>query len=120
MELYVWNVWISKVSSVMRRIVLPIVFAVFYPHLDTTYKFRVKDTRANTYDSEGRCNFCQIAAATDSEKLIYHDKSLVAFYDRKHIATCHIQIIPIKHIENIFSLTAQDEELVQHMGQVGR
>jgi hypothetical protein len=34
----------------MRLLVLPIVFAVFYPHLDTTYKLRVKDNRAITYD----------------------------------------------------------------------
>lgn len=118
MKVYAWNIMISEVASIMRRYVLPIVFAVFYPYLNTSYKFMPEDIKTATIHTS-QCSFCQIAAATEPEQLIYHDEAIVAFYDRKKVAACHIQVIPNRHIPDIFSLTAKDTELVEHMWKTG-
>lgn len=117
MELYEWNILLAKVTSFLKNIFIPLFMRVTFPNIKTSYVFKISDKSKSTF-VEGICVFCKIANTT-SDKLIYQDELVAAFYDRKQIAQCYIQVIPRTHIPNILNLRPSDEALVIRMWEVG-
>jgi diadenosine tetraphosphate (Ap4A) HIT family hydrolase len=113
MELYWWNLMIAKVTSFIKRFIIPL----FLPNYETSFKFQIKDHSIKTYDQGGSCIFCRMTTKLD--ELIYQDDLVSAFLDRKSIAVGHIQVIPNRHIDNLLHLLPEDAPLVKHMWEIG-
>ncbi|CAG9312490.1 unnamed protein product [Blepharisma stoltei] len=78
----------------------------------------------NKYDDKdqiasipGHCLFCKIIHT--NKEPFYRDDKVVAFYDKYPIGRIHIQIVPLRHIKNVWHLKRSDIELIEHMRQVG-
>ena len=61
------------------------------------------------------CIFCRIITGESPTKVLYRDDMVMAFRDIHPIASTHILIIPIRHIESVNDLKAGDEALIGHM-----
>ncbi|KAF9360407.1 hypothetical protein BGX26_009532 [Mortierella sp. AD094] len=61
------------------------------------------------------CIFCEIANDHSSEKILYQDSDIVAFYDIKPSAKTHILIIPKEHIESVKTIHESDYDLLLKM-----
>ena len=65
------------------------------------------------------CEFCEILE-NQSDKIIYTDDLIFAFYDiKKATAKEHILVCPKKHIPTINDLTKIDINLLEKMKQIG-
>lgn len=58
------------------------------------------------------CIFCKISEKKIPSKIVYEDKSCLAFEDLNPKAPVHILLIPKKHISNISSAKENDESLL--------
>jgi histidine triad (HIT) family protein len=66
------------------------------------------------------CIFCKIAKKEISSKIVYEDKTCVAFRDVNPQAPTHILIVPFQHIEKLADLRPEDELLMGHLHEVTR
>jgi histidine triad (HIT) family protein len=66
------------------------------------------------------CLFCKIINGEIPAKLIYRDDSVVVFDDIHPQAPFHKLIVPIKHIDTLNALHAEDNELIGHMMQTAK
>jgi diadenosine tetraphosphate (Ap4A) HIT family hydrolase len=114
---YLWNINAARLTAFMKHSMLPALSRVL-PFLDTGFRYKEDFHRANTYDKDGQCKFCQLADRSDS--LVYQDTDISAFNDLKGTGACHILVIPRRHIPNALSLETADSTLVHHMWQTGR
>ena len=58
------------------------------------------------------CLFCQLAAGEQPATIVYRDDDVLAFRDINPQAPTHILIIPLKHIESVAALSAEDTALM--------
>ncbi len=58
------------------------------------------------------CLFCQIAAGDRPATIVHRGEDVLAFRDIHPQAPTHILIMPIKHIESVAELQAEDAELM--------
>jgi len=61
------------------------------------------------------CLFCSIAAGDLQAKIAYRDECAVAFHDINPRAPVHILIVPVRHIESLLELGAEDAGLLGHL-----
>ncbi len=66
------------------------------------------------------CLFCKIAKKEIPSKIVYEDKVCVAFRDVHPQAPTHVLIVPLKHLEKIADIGADDRELVGHLHSAAR
>ncbi|CAI2380393.1 unnamed protein product [Moneuplotes crassus] len=53
------------------------------------------------------------------EKALYKDKEVIVFPDKDMKAKIHLQVVPFRHIQNIFALQKQDVVLIEKMKEIG-
>ncbi len=61
------------------------------------------------------CIFCKIVAGEAPARVVYRDDRVTAFHDTRPIASTHILIVPIRHIDSINALEAEDAGLAGHL-----
>ena len=66
------------------------------------------------------CLFCKIAAGEMDTNFIYQDEEVVVFKDVNPKAPVHLLIVPKKHIADLNSLEAEDNQLVGHIYQIAK
>lgn len=115
---YLWNIQAAKITAFVKHTLLPAVGRVF-PYFDTGFRYQEDFHIRNTFKGEGgKCVFCSLAQQT--ERLIYQDSEISAFFDLKAIATCHILVVPRRHISNVLDLKPEDSQLVEKMWYTGK
>lgn len=115
---YKWCEWISKVSSAFKYKFYLTLSPTLLLTIHVPAKSKQESYKLKTFDDEGHCRFCRLAE--DDSQLIYQDDSVAAFFDLKKVCTLHIQVVPRRHVQNIYELTPYDIELVTHMHEVGK
>ncbi|CAG9325972.1 unnamed protein product [Blepharisma stoltei] len=103
---YKWNELLAVCSSMIRPKRILEKLKILSP------------SKNQTYDENGICIFCRYAQT--GERIIYEDELVAAFVDRKTIAKDYLQIIPKRHIKNIYDLSPQDIPLLLHMWDTGQ
>jgi len=58
------------------------------------------------------CLFCKIRDGEIPAEIIHKDEDCIAFRDINPKAAVHFLVIPRRHIENLFDVTAADTELL--------
>jgi histidine triad (HIT) family protein len=66
------------------------------------------------------CLFCKILKSEIPAKIFYRDDLIAAFDDIKPVAPFHKLIVPVKHINTLNDLKADDNELIGHMVETGQ
>lgn len=61
------------------------------------------------------CTFCAIADGNTSDKILYKDNDIVAFYDIAPAAETHILIIPKDHIDSVKTIRVSNYDLLLKM-----
>jgi histidine triad (HIT) family protein len=54
------------------------------------------------------CVFCRIAAGTDRAWRVYEDEHAVAFLDRRPVTRGHLLVIPRRHADELWTISAGD------------
>lgn len=66
-----------------------------------------------THDPD--CLFCRIAAGSVPSRKVYEDDEFFAFHDIAPAAPVHVLLIPKRHIENLYAVSAADTPLLGRM-----
>ena len=61
------------------------------------------------------CLFCRIASGEIPARIAYQDEHIVAFHDLHPQAPVHVLVIPVRHIEHLQALTADDAAVMGHL-----
>ena len=61
------------------------------------------------------CIFCRIARGEVPADFLYRDDDIMAFNDINPAAPTHVLVVPVKHIESLAHMSAEDEPLVGRM-----
>lgn len=61
------------------------------------------------------CIFCRIASGEAAAEIVYQDEQIIAFRDIQPKAAVHLLVIPRKHIENLYDLGKDDQQLMAHL-----
>lgn len=77
----------------------------------------------NTYDEKGtiaslgsQCIFCKIIL--QKTECVYEDEDVFVFNDAYPKASQHMLIVPKRHIKSLYTLKAQDKELLMKMKNI--
>ncbi|CAI2381109.1 unnamed protein product [Moneuplotes crassus] len=64
----------------------------------------------------GQCVFCRIGSYEEGVKgVIFKDENVVIFEDHRPKGEKHLQVVPLRHIQNIFECKSQDLDLIKEM-----
>jgi histidine triad (HIT) family protein len=66
------------------------------------------------------CIFCRIIAGTAPAEIVYRDDQVIAFQNLHPLASVHLLIVPINHIESVNTAEAGDEPVMGHLITVAR
>jgi histidine triad (HIT) family protein len=58
------------------------------------------------------CIFCKIIEGRIPGKFIYKDENVAAFHDIHPKAPVHVLVVPVKHVESLREVQAEDKELL--------
>ncbi len=61
------------------------------------------------------CIFCRIIAGEIPGDFVYRDEEMVAFRDINPVASTHILLVPLRHIESVEALQPEDAGLMGRM-----
>jgi len=61
------------------------------------------------------CIFCRIIERQAPAKIIYEDKTVVAFEDTNPQAPVHLLVVPRKHLPSLKESALEDEPLLGHL-----
>lgn len=61
------------------------------------------------------CIFCKIIAGKSPGDILYKDEDIIIFKDIKPASKYHFLAVPIKHIENVSTLTSEHSNLCKKL-----
>ena len=61
------------------------------------------------------CLFCKIIAGEIPSTEVYRDEEIFAFEDINPAAPTHVLVVPVKHIQDISSATAEDRKTLGNL-----
>jgi diadenosine tetraphosphate (Ap4A) HIT family hydrolase len=117
-ERYEWCEWVAKITSALKYRYYLTLSPTLLLTLHIPPKSKQESYKLKTYDSEGQCKFCKLAES--GAQLLYQDELVGAFFDLKKVCRVHIQVVPRRHIHNIYELEETDIPLIRRMHEVGR
>ncbi|ALG67421.1 histidine triad nucleotide-binding protein [Beggiatoa leptomitoformis] len=66
-------------------------------------------------NTEPTCLFCKIVAGQIPADLVHTDEHVVVFKDINPKAPIHLLVVPREHIENLFTIENQHDQLMAHL-----